>query len=176
MWRWQMPDLCVSSVSQGCVRQPQRKRWGAAWVACKTSGDQHLGRRTHLLVSCLEASSLPALPVWPKGPRSCLWLNVQPCLAGSHGQTSFADGPNIRLGRQDEIWVVSVMSQSARSGVIPIGTRSHKAVQRLAAASVCYRRRDLDMTWGHWKAQQLSILVFCCPLITFSVGRPPTSL
>lgn len=87
---------------------------------------------------------LAVLPGWPGWSQRPLRPDVQPCLAGPNGQTAFADGPNIRLGRQDEIQIASVMSQRCD---IPSGTRFHKAVQRLAAASMCYCQRDLDMNW-----------------------------
>lgn len=88
MWRWQVPDLSVSPFRRAVSASRNGNGGGAAWITCKTSGDQHLGIRIDLLVSCLEASSLPALPAWTKRPRSWLWLKVQPCLAGSHGRTA----------------------------------------------------------------------------------------
>lgn len=60
-------------------------------------------------------------------------------------QNGLDDEQNIRLGRQDEIQVVSLMSQQRCD--FHRCKRSHKAVQRLAAASMCYCRRDLIKSW-----------------------------
>lgn len=152
MWRWQVPDLSVS---------PFRR---AVSASRNGNGGEQLGLPVrHQETNIWADESISLSHAWKH-------LVYQLCLCGpkdlkagfgskySHAwQAHMARlpclGPNIRLGRQDEIRVVSVMSQRARereparSGVIPIGTGSHKAVQRLAAASVCYRQRDLDMTW-----------------------------
>lgn len=113
-WRWQVPKVSVSPVSQGCVRQPQRKRWDAAWGASETSGDQHLGRGIEL-PACLKSGSIWSTSptcVWPHLPKEqkegpALAGGTAPRLAGTHGRIALADGPNIRLGRQDEVQVVS---------------------------------------------------------------------
>lgn len=87
-----------------------------------------------------------------------------------------ADGPNIRLGRQDEIRVVSVMSQSARSGVIPI---EHNVARGRATSRGCVcvlppTGSRHDLTTGRRSSCQHSSLF--CTLVTFSVERQPTSL
>lgn len=83
--------------------------------AGETSGDHHLGRQIHFrvldctwkhLVRQSYQSYLAAARLAPKKLKAGLWLDVQPCLAGTHGHTALADRHNIRLGRQDEVQVV----------------------------------------------------------------------
>lgn len=108
----QMP---VMTVSQGCA-WPAANNNGtveAAWGACETSHQETVGQERNPLLPCpppaptVEASSTNLLgQLHLHRPQDLITgssQQLQPCLAGTHGQIADDGGCTVRLGKQDEI-------------------------------------------------------------------------